>query len=381
MSCYDIETDKLICMICGFKSNQLGRHISDSHKILRNEYFAKFPGAKTSRLTIAQIEKMRATKNAKDSKHKIHLREKEDRKLSLLNSGKDLIRCNLCEFTSMMSIISHITRKHAITIVEYRTKFQNAIVQRMCDSQREKMNSTWKSEDRIQKLLVNRSYPSEIKHWIKKGFSLEDSQLKVREYQINNSLKQNNESTKLIQSEKTTGGNNPMSLQRISARHNVSLLDAMKLTPCYMRRGNKHPMFGKNHSDEARKRIASNCSKTFYSRSKGEEELAKFLSKNAYSITRNKGISFYNCDIVFNNLPLIVEYFGDFWHCNPRFWSDQKFNSRIKMTAKEKWDKDAYKLKMLEAEGYNVIVVWEYDWKHNPEKIVKEIADVANRIS
>ena len=51
------------------------------------------------------------------------------------------------------------------------------------------------------------------------------------------------------------------------------------------------------------------------------------------------------------------------------------------MTAKEKWDKDAYKLKMLEAEGYNVIVVWEYDWKHNPEKIVKEIADVANRIS
>ena len=55
--------------------------------------------------------------------------------------------------------------------------------------------------------------------------------------------------------------------------------------------------------------------------------------------------------------------------------------SEISLQQMSCYDIETDKLKMLEAEGYNVIVVWEYDWKHNPEKIVKEIADVANRIS
>ncbi len=65
-------------------------------------------------------------------------------------------------------------------------------------------------------------------------------------------------------SENRTGDNNPQSLDSISKRFNCSLDDARKLTTCYNRLGDKHPMFGKHHTIESKQKIVENSEKSNY---------------------------------------------------------------------------------------------------------------------
>jgi len=52
------------------------------------------------------------------------------------------------------------------------------------------------------------------------------------------------------------GKNNPMSISNIASRYNVCEDVARKYTPCYGRSGRKHPMYGKHHTLESKKKIA-----------------------------------------------------------------------------------------------------------------------------
>jgi G:T-mismatch repair DNA endonuclease (very short patch repair protein) len=288
----------------------------------------------------------------------------------------------MCDFESMSSIISHVTSKHNISLKEYRDAFSGAIVQRWPLSQKSKMSEIMSQDDKIQKLLKNRSFPSEIKHWIRKGFSEHEARQQVIEHQKMLALKQNNPKTKEHQRIKASGDSNPMSLRSISSRYEVSIEEAVKLTPCYGRVGSKHPMHGKKHKPESLAKIIENSFLKISKRSETEKHLYDCLIDRGYNIDHNVAlVNRFNCDIVFRDAPLVIELFGDFWHCNPRFWSADSFNSVIKMTAKEKWDKDAQKLDTLRSGGYNVIVVWEYDWKNTKEQVIKEIVDAANSIS
>jgi G:T-mismatch repair DNA endonuclease (very short patch repair protein) len=72
----------------------------------------------------------------------------------------------------------------------------------------------------------------------------------------------------------------------------------------------------------------------------------------------------------------VVEYNGDYWHCNPRIWKADDFNKSIKMFAKDKWEKDYVRYVTLRKMGYTVIVIWESGWIKNPEKYINRIKEV-----
>jgi G:T-mismatch repair DNA endonuclease (very short patch repair protein) len=243
------------------------------------------------------------------------------------------------------------------------------------------MSEIMSQDEKVQKLLEVRSYPSEIKHWLRKGYSVTEAQELVTQYQKKSAFKQNNPETKAKQSARTKGNNNPMSLLSISSRHDVEKEEARKLTPCYGRKGENHPMYGKQHSLESLAKISKNASRHFSQRSSAEREIYEELIAAGYSVSRNVGVSRYNCDIVFDTMLFIVEYFGDFWHCNPEKWDAQQFNPRIKMTAEKRWALDGDKLAALESLGYKVLVVWESNWKQNSQGVIKEIVDASNSIS
>lgn len=78
-------------------------------------------------------------------------------------------------------------------------------------------------------------------------------------------------------------------------------------------------------------------------------------------------------DICNQKLKIVIEYNGDYWHCNPRTWKEDDYNSSIKMYAKDKWRSDFARYKKIESFGYTVIVVWEKEWKLNPDKYLKRI--------
>lgn len=112
--------------------------------------------------------------------------------------------------------------------------------------------------------------------------------------------------------------------------------------------------------------------------SKGHNELHMFLSD--YGFIQHVIIGEMEVDECNEDLKIIIEYNGDMYHCNPRKWKPDQYNTAIKMTANEKWEKDRkryYKLKNL---GYKVFVVWEEDWYLKREEISNRIIKYINGI-
>ncbi len=64
-------------------------------------------------------------------------------------------------------------------------------------------------------------------------------------------------------------------------------------------------------------------------------------------------------DIYIPSIKKVIECYGDYWHCNPKKYKSDYYNKSLRMTAKEKWDKDAIKTNKLMSVGYDVEIVWE----------------------
>lgn len=117
--------------------------------------------------------------------------------------------------------------------------------------------------------------------------------------------------------------------------------------------------------DEYYKKIFQNSKIGFTS--KGHNELHQFLEE--YGFEQHTIISNMQVDECNNLLKIVVEYNGDMYHCNPRKWKPEQYNTAIKMTASEKWEKDRNRMWVLKKLGYITFVVWEEDWKANRDAI------------
>jgi len=75
-------------------------------------------------------------------------------------------------------------------------------------------------------------------------------------------------------------------------------------------------------------------------------------------------------DGCYNNI--VVEYNGDYWHANPEKYKENDIVHH-NIIAKDIWKNDSEKIKLYNNLGYKVIVIWEKDYKENPEKIIDKI--------
>jgi len=67
----------------------------------------------------------------------------------------------------------------------------------------------------------------------------------------------------------------------------------------------------------------------------------------------------YTVDIFIPSKNLILEVYGDYWHCNPEKFNEDYYHSRLHCSAKEKWEKDKIRIDNLLALGYNIKILWE----------------------
>ena len=79
-------------------------------------------------------------------------------------------------------------------------------------------------------------------------------------------------------------------------------------------------------------------------------------------------------------LKIVIEYNGDYWHCNPETWKPDDFNKAIKMYAKDKWRLDFKRKMKLKNLGYYVIVIWESEWMDDQDKCVNYIINKTDEI-
>ena len=69
-------------------------------------------------------------------------------------------------------------------------------------------------------------------------------------------------------------------------------------------------------------------------------------------------------DILIGN-KVIIECFGDYWHCNPLFYNESYFHTKMRVYAHEVWKKDSERIELLKSLGYKIIVLWETNFKTN----------------
>jgi len=107
-------------------------------------------------------------------------------------------------------------------------------------------------------------------------------------------------------------------------------------------------------------------------RSKKEKEIIKEIRKLGYIVKHSHRVESKICDIFIPKLNLIIEYNGDYWHCNPDKYDETYFHQIKGKTAKELWEYDNSKIDLIKSNGYNLEVVWENDLK-NDHTIIKQI--------
>jgi G:T-mismatch repair DNA endonuclease (very short patch repair protein) len=105
--------------------------------------------------------------------------------------------------------------------------------------------------------------------------------------------------------------------------------------------------------------------------SKREKQILKDLKKMGFKVIGSYRIETKICDIYIPELNLILEYFGDYWHCNPKKYKPEYFNQKKGLTAEQIWDYDKKKVDLITEFGYNLEVIWESDLKHDNKKILE----------
>ena len=121
--------------------------------------------------------------------------------------------------------------------------------------------------------------------------------------------------------------------------------------------------------------------RNFYSKcfsSKAFELFSKLAEKykDAYYGNNELKIGRYKVDFAKDNK--IIEFYGDYWHCNlenPKLskWFFSLDNIwRDNITIRDIRNKDIERIKFIESNGYEVLIIWEYDYNNNKLNIVEK---------
>jgi len=126
------------------------------------------------------------------------------------------------------------------------------------------------------------------------------------------------------------------------------------------------------------------CSKDcvdFTNKSKKENDFYKFVN-NIINVEQNKKVIYdkvYFPDLMNEENKIIIEFFGDYWHCNPNFYEDEYYNSKTRKHAHEMWSDDQLRLEKLEGLGYDVNIIWENEWETDLELVKTKILKIKDK--
>jgi hypothetical protein len=210
-------------------------------------------------------------------------------------------------------------------------------------------------------------FPNKVDHYIKKGYSPEDAQNMSARVQKDRSNK----------SPSTQKGAKGYSIRTPEywQRKGYGLQEAHKKVS-ESQIGNGIAYYKKKYGEHEgtiryNKRMRSWLNK-MKELSKGRSPIAQSLFQEIDSTCQEVLVSgyskSYNVDFCKGNK--IIEFYGDYWHANPLFYSKDEY-IRQKRVA-DIWEHDTKKLKDLEHNGFKIKVIWETNYKNNPAKVIEE---------
>jgi G:T-mismatch repair DNA endonuclease (very short patch repair protein) len=101
----------------------------------------------------------------------------------------------------------------------------------------------------------------------------------------------------------------------------------------------------------------------------GDKEQILFLTKEDAKVV---GQNIIRPDFLYGNK--VIEYNGSKWHANPLRYKEQDTPNpyREGKTSKEIWEKDAARIRSLENLGYQVLIIWDTEYKNNTEEVLQK---------
>jgi hypothetical protein len=94
--------------------------------------------------------------------------------------------------------------------------------------------------------------------------------------------------------------------------------------------------------------------------------------------TYNKEFYLYDKDLKnvyvydFRYKNKIIEFNGDYYHCNPLIYAPDYYNKKKEMSADMIWKSDNIKINSAKKYGFDVLIVWQKEFIDNPESIIKK---------
>ena len=116
-------------------------------------------------------------------------------------------------------------------------------------------------------------------------------------------------------------------------------------------------------------------------------ELIKHTNNEIYYGSLNREYTIYNKEnkhvYAFDFTDLtnkkIIEFQGDIYHANPNLFSeDDKPSPWNNLTSKELWERDEYKKQVALNNNFDLIQIWESDFRNNKEKTIKKCLKFLN---
>ena len=147
-------------------------------------------------------------------------------------------------------------------------------------------------------------------------------------------------------------------------------------------KGNKNPFYGKKLSNESKQKQKATLRSNYPNvtnafslakrRTKTRPQIAifdyvnnKYPSLNFEIEKRlNEGNKEFYGDIVSFSKKILIEFNGDYWHCNPDKYKSDFFHHIKKMCAYDIWHNDAKRLETISSLGYKILVIWENEYKN-----------------
>lgn len=214
-----------------------------------------------------------------------------------------------------------------------------------------------------------------IEFWVNRGFAKEQAVLEVSKIQSNRSAKSPS-------SKKGARGYSVRTVEYWTKRGFSSEEAILQVKKAQVTNG--LDFYIKKYGEEQGK-ILFNDRIEKWLNSAGNKNMIANRSKKSLALFEQIGKGFYGpnektvrgkskvhrIDFIYNKK--IIEFYGDYWHGNPKIYDKNSLIRKKKVI--DVWEHDAKKVKDLEANGYKVLIVWENDYKLDPIKIFKKCKD------
>lgn len=278
--------------------------------------------------------------------------------------------CQICGHWEQKTLNKHLKEEHNLKTTEYKQQYPEA------------------------KTMTGHSKRT-VDYWMLQGYSLIEAQIAVKNFQslakqrfLEKGIVEGKAQDEMQKQWNQKQANNSKRSLEYWKKRGYSEQEAKNLRAAEQ---SKHSMrsskfTGKQHTPESKQRISETMQKRvqefgaeewankFYKgreglRSTGEINCYMELQKHFPDLKANVTIENYVVDMAYGNT--IIEYYGDFWHANPKVFLQDTLPLLGKVQRIH--DRDKRRVDKFANLGYNTYIIWEADWKKDKQEEIQKI--------